>query len=286
MRPRRILVYGPGFSGSDRVLRLDTLVNPFAPSPLAKEAHSEPGNPSHISSLIERIASRHQLNSDQVLIGEDLDAILAAAGISGDPTVVASPDHETGRMAPIREAVRLARDANTLVIDERAGGFALRDHLPLFREFENVVLVRSLDAWLAPLGVSFTYALRKRSVPRNSASPQVSCSATTLQLADATLADVRYVAAANRQVMRERLVLYRTLRKLNMVRPLPSASSFVPATIERGDRESLQAFLESRDIRVHYPHAPDLQNQIRISAVSRPATERLAAALIDWARNL
>lgn len=253
---------------------------------MAKTSSAESGNSPLASDLLHRIADRHQLNPNQVAIGTNLDDVLAISGISMDATLVASPDHDTGRMLPIHQAVRLARASGTLVIDERAGGFALRDHLPLFREFEHVVLVRSLDAWLAPFGASFTYALTKRPVSGDGASTLATFPAETARFAAATLADTQYVDAAHRQVMRERVMLFRRLRKLNMVRPMLSASSFIPATIERGDRDALRTFLASRDILVHYPDGPHQQNQIRISAVSRAATERLALTLIEWARDL
>jgi histidinol-phosphate/aromatic aminotransferase/cobyric acid decarboxylase-like protein len=107
-----------------------------------------------------------------------------------------------------------------------------------------------------------------------------------LSLAEATLSDWDYVLAANRQVVRERVYLYRTLRKLNMVRPWPSASSFVSVSIERGDRESLQHFLSERAIELHFPDDPSLATRIRISAVSHRATASLSSALIDWARTI
>lgn len=145
-----------------------------------------------------------------------------------------------------------------------------------------MALLRSFDIWIEPLGGRLSYLLTKRMLP----GPPMLPDAHSLALSLATAADDAYVRAATRLVAKERLRLWRTLRKLNMVRPLPGSAGFVAARIERGTRASLEAFLDDRMIRVHYPESHGNQDLIRVSAVSRLATSALSAALIDWANQL
>ncbi|MGE3797645.1 MAG: hypothetical protein AB7G88_07370 [Thermomicrobiales bacterium] len=275
-------------------LRLDSLINPFAPVPAAIETSKCPGD-CEPRQILERIrallAEIHQVNPAHVIVGvsppemaPDRDEYPSDSEMRIQ--IAASPDIETGSMVPIREAIRLARRSGILILDERAAGFAHRDHLPLFREFEHVALYRSLDSWLGPLGVQFGYLLCKDLSFARLVKPHDHWDPLTLQRVEATLTNWDYVAAANRRIVRERVHLFRSLRKLNMVRPWPSASSFVSLTVERGDRASMRRSLESQGILLHYPEEPCHANRARISAVSHRATSRLTAALIEWALTL
>ncbi len=286
-------------------LRLDLLINPFAPSPLVRGTEDATERPEHLAErLCLAIAGRLGVSPGQIVPGQTVDALLTS--LAGDAAVeamtqrsdfagqtkseatagnvgfVSSPDLETGSMLTMSAAVRLARAHRLLIIDERAGGFAHRDHLPLFREFEHVALLRSFDNWIAPISGRLSYLVVRAPLPDRPALPDND----SLRWSLATLADQAYVDAAMRTVARERVRLARSLRKLNMVRPLPSASGFVAARVERGDRDALRLYLDERGIRLRYPESEERRQLVRISAVSSGATERLCAALIDWAATL
>ncbi|MCC6943648.1 MAG: hypothetical protein IT335_03665 [Thermomicrobiales bacterium] len=269
-------------------LRLDRLVNPFAPPPAVRSVALPQGDPSMLLEKVKTtIAARLGIAAQVVFPVQAVDGFLGAIdadrdSVRSETVYVSSPDMTTGRLLTVTQGVRLARSCRQLIIDERAGGFVHRDHLPLFREFENVILLRSFDTWIEPAGGRSSYLIAKRPPAALGDVPDALSLATTL----ATLADDVWVEAAIRQTARERVRLMRALRKLNMVRPLPSAAGFVAARVERGDRESLRAFLEERRIVLHYPAGDDHADLIRISAVSAAATSAVASALIDWALTL
>jgi len=288
----RTLTLHPAFAAAATEIHLDSLVNPFAPVPGALDL-GRGQLLSHDRQTVEdriraRVAHLHQANPDNIVFGGDSADVLAmlAELTRGQSAFVESPDLVTGAMLLVRDAVRQARAHRWLIIDERGAGFALRDHQPLFREFDNVILVRSLDPWLVPVGSSFQYLLAKNAELREAMCHIKKLPIESAMVAESALSDPAYRLAANRQVIRERVYLQRSLRKLNMIRPLPSASSFVAAVVERGDRDALRAFLDSRSIWLHYPEDGGFERLVRISAVSHRATFALCAALIDWAKTL
>lgn len=201
---------------------------------------------------------------------------------------VMSPNDPTGTQLQLQQAVQLARTVSRIVIDERHAGYAPRDHLPLCREFENVILVRSLEAWGGLTKVPLAYAIASPMVAAEfqSRTADIGLDPASLLAGIATLESCRYLDASARQIARERTDMIRGLRKLNMVRPLPSAANFLLVRVERGERADLRRHLEEREITVHYPCQPGLQDTIRVSAVSQFATRSLTGALIDWAAGL
>ncbi len=83
------------------------------------------------------------------------------------------------------------------------------------------------------------------------------------------------------RVKDEKARLYRMLRKMNMVRPMPSWANFILVRVERGDPSLYPDELLRRDISIHVPDAPELDGYFRVSAVSHDATAALRAALIE-----
>lgn len=199
-----------------------------------------------------------------------------------------SPNDPDGSQLRLQDAVSMARSVSHLIIDERHSAYATRDHLPLHREFDNVILVRTLETWGGLTEHPLAYAIADPATTRQLREHHLNApfDARALIAGIASFEQSRYLDAAARRIAQERAGLIRALRKLNMVRPLPSAANFVLARLERGDRVSLRRFLDNHGILVHYPDHPGLEDAIRVSAISEAATRALCEALISWAREL
>jgi len=107
-----------------------------------------------------------------------------------------------------------------------------------------------------------------------------------LVAAEATLDDLPYIESTVLRVREEKARLFRTLRKLNMIRPYVSWANFLLARIERGDIEEFQKELVRRDLHLYRPEDPLLNDYFRISATTAEATSALKNALIDVAATL
>ena len=102
----------------------------------------------------------------------------------------------------------------------------------------------------------------------------------------ATLENHASVAATLKLVREERSRLYRFLRKLSFLEPLPSWAPFITARVTIVSRQDLIDGLAKRGIRVHAPSEPGLEHYVRIGIGSRTAMDRLRAALLELGPEL
>jgi histidinol-phosphate aminotransferase len=197
-------------------------------------------------------------------------------------TVIQHPNDPTGTPLTVHDAVRLIRRSRVVVIDERHAAYGARSLLPLVREFDRILILRTFETWAGLGAFPIAYAVgspdliqaieRERMVPVPTGS---------LLAAHASLDDERGLRHSVARIREEKARLYRMLRKLNMVRPMPSWANFVLVRTERGDTSRYPEELLRRDIRVLVPEQPEVAGYFRISALSHEATAALRAALIE-----
>jgi histidinol-phosphate aminotransferase len=199
-----------------------------------------------------------------------------------------SPNDPSGAILTAQDAVRIARACAVLVVDERHTAYSPRTLLPLVREFENIVVLRTFETWAGLNGFPIAYAIAppKQTAALRERRFHTTIAASSLVAAHATLDDLPRVNANVERIRAEKARLYRTLRKLNMIRPMPSWANFLLARVERGDADHFAAELYRRHIYLHRPAHPQLTGHFRISAVSAEATAALKNALIEIATSL
>ncbi len=296
---------------SNEPLLLDGATNPFTPSPRVRLALEndfrlqQPVSRLHLL-LQSRIARHHNIPVGSVVLGSEIDKFIdqVVSSLAEHPRSsvrppdnrlkprgvvrISSPDPVTGRAIGHWEGVGIARSSQVLVVDERFAPFSHQSMLPLYREFDNVVLLRSMETWAGLVDHPVSYAIvPKLMAPAIDESAQAQeLPVSNLVAALATFEDWRYVKASIERVRSERLHLFRQLRKLNMVRPMPSAACFVAAEVTRGERADLLAFLQAASVTVHVPDQRSANQMIRIAALSKGATARLIEATIDWSKSL
>jgi histidinol-phosphate aminotransferase len=240
----------------------------------------------------ERIAK--QLGREVVAVprsprfGVDLDLESCAKLPQRAVALVMSPNDPTGTCLSAQDAVRLSRSCDLVIVDERHGEYSGRTLLPLVREFDNLIVLRSFETWAGLSGFPIAFVVAPPQLAANirwsSSEPGVAMGAVVAALA--TLDDLAYVRGTVARVREEKSRLYRTLRKLNMIRPLPSWANFILARIERGERNYFVRELARRDILVHRPLQPELDQFLRISATRAEETMALKQALIEAALPL
>jgi histidinol-phosphate aminotransferase len=204
-------------------------------------------------------------------------------------TVVLSPNNPTGTAVGLHETIRLLRQSALVVIDERHAAFGYRSLAPLVREFDNLIIVQTMETGAGLSGVPLAWAIAPpkltRSLARHTRPAGIARGGVLASLA--TLDDMEYVDATIRRVTAERSRLFRTLRKLSMISsPYPSWANFLLARIERGTAPFFAEKLATRGIFVHLVEHPDLANHLRISPTNSAATNALKDALIDIALEL
>ena len=203
---------------------------------------------------------------------------------------VQSPNDPSGTILATDDAVRLARGARALVIDERHGAYSPRTLLPLAREFDNVIVLRTFETWAGLAGLPLAYAVVPGRLRASFDASRVGTAPAmgAVIAADATLDDLGSVLGTVRQVRSERSRMYRALRKLNMVSvPYPSWANFLLVRAERTTAPYLVGALERRGVRVAPVEHEALHDSVmRVGAGLPRQTDRLQRALIEIGATL
>jgi histidinol-phosphate/aromatic aminotransferase/cobyric acid decarboxylase-like protein len=218
----------------------------------------------------------------EAVIGPDFAADLPERGL----VVIDSPSNPLGLLLSPAELVRLSRACTCVVVDERFAEYSEFSLLPMARELDNVVVIRSFESWAGLPELACAWAV---APPRLAGALQLATAAVkseAIAAAVATLDNHASVAATLRLVREERSRLYRFLRKLSFLEPLPSWAPFITARVTIASRQSLIDGLAERGIRVHAPAQPGLEQYVRIGIGSMTAMDRLRAALLELGPEL
>jgi histidinol-phosphate aminotransferase len=200
--------------------------------------------------------------------------------------IISSPGDPLANVLAANDAVRLARSCAWLVVDERYAEYAGQSLLNVASEFSNVIVLRSFQARLGVTDTNAGLAVgspRARDLLANVSSHLPPGIAQAVLAAGCDKAASRMLLSLVRD---ERSRLYRTLRKLSYLQPLPSWGPFVAARVEVGDRDTLLALLCARGLQVHAPQEPGLERFVRIGIGTRSSMEYLRRTLLEIAPEM
>ena len=200
--------------------------------------------------------------------------------------VIDSPSDPLGSILSTLDAVRLSRACQYLVIDERFAEFSGFSMAPFAVEFDNVVVLRSFEAWSGLHHPTCSWAIASPRAVADLNLEHSSPERESLVAAVATLDNLGSTGATLQLIREERSRLYRLLRKLSFLEPAPSWAPFLAARVEIGHRDEVVDSLMARRIRVHAPLESGLERYVRIGIGSRTAMDRLRTALVDLAPEL
>lgn len=208
-----------------------------------------------------------------------LDAEFAADLPWDGIALIESPSNPLGALLRPVDAVRLARACRLVVIDERFSEFAGHSLLGFAREFDNVVILRSFDAWAGLLDYPCGWAVAAPGVAEALAPRLHGPEPAAMAAALATLESAESMAVTLRLIREERSRLFRTLRKFAVFEPLPSWGPFLAARVGFGLRDEIVDGLIARNVATHPPEDVGLEDYIRFGLGTRSVMERLYAAL-------
>jgi histidinol-phosphate aminotransferase len=222
--------------------------------------------------------------------GPGRDAVIGPHVASDLPenglVIVDSPSNPLGLLLSPADLVRLSRACACVVVDERFAEYSEFSLLPITRELDNVVVIRSFESWAGLPELACAWAVAS---PRLAGALQIAPAAANpeaIAAAMATLQNHPSVAATLKLVREERSRLYRFLRRLSFLEPLPSWAPFISARVTIVPRQSLIDGLTRRGIRIQAPSQPGLEHYVRIGIGSRTAMDRLRAALLELGPEL
>ena len=216
------------------------------------------------------------------VIGPDVASDLPRNGLA----VIDSPSNPLGSIVTPADAVRLSRACTAVVIDERFAEFSEFSLLPLALELDNVVVIRSIESWAGLPGAACAWAVAPPRLAHLFEQVRPAVEPEAIAVALATLQVRASVAETMKLVRDERSRLYRLLRRLSFLEPLPSWAPFIAARVAIVPRKDLTESLARRAIRVHAPPESGLEDYVRIGIGSRTAMDSLRTALLELGPEL
>jgi histidinol-phosphate aminotransferase len=209
----------------------------------------------------------------------NLPAKLATTGAA--LTIVCNPNAPSGSLISAEELASLADELDgVLLIDEAYVDFSPCHCLGLVKDFDKVVVLRTLSKGYSLAGLRFGYAIAQPSLIEGllKVKDSYNVDAVSIALATAAIQDQAYHKETIEKVKAARQDLTGQLRDLGFeVRD--SHSNFLMATCLQVPAADLQERLAAKHIYVRYFNLPGLTDKLRISVGTPQQNARLVAAI-------
>ena len=195
-------------------------------------------------------------------------------------TFVASPNSPSGHVV-LKADLRLLAEGlpGILVIDEAYVDFSTEDSLDLVREFEHVMVLRTLSKGysLAGLRLGFGCAQPALLEGLKKVKDSYNVDAIALRLGTAAVLDQAYKNECVSKIKEHREELAIALKEMGF-RVGRSHANFLLVT-PTCNAQQLQQKLKARDILIRYFDEPYLKDKLRVTVGTPPQNQRLISAI-------
>ncbi len=210
------------------------------------------------------------------------DELIKAAG---DVTFIANPNSPTGVAADNAELRRLAEGlSGILVIDEAYADFADSNALELVKEYENIIILRTLSKSYAMAGIRLGFGITQPAIMDGLLKTKAIYNVGEIPaaLGAAAVDDQDYMKASAEKIKASRKKLTSQLEAIGF-QVLPSQTNFILASVPDGtDAGDVFNALKARGIFVRYYNQPRLADKLRITIGTPEENAALVAALKDF----
>ena len=203
------------------------------------------------------------------------------AGTAASLTIVCNPNAPSGSFVSVDELASLADElSGVLLIDEAYVDFAEDNCTRLVKEFDNIIILRSLSKGYGLAGLRFGYAIAQPDLIKGLLKVKDSYNVDAIALAAATAAikDQKYFSETTEKVKKDRGILIENLRELGFEVP-QSQSNFVFARCKNQNADVIFNKLKERRIYIRYFNLPGLEDRLRITVGTDEQNNILISAL-------
>jgi len=196
-------------------------------------------------------------------------------------TIVCNPNAPNGSFISVDELASLADElSSVLLIDEAYVDFAEKNCAALVKDFDNVIILRSMSKGYSLAGMRFGYAIAQPDLIAGLAKLKDSYNVDAVAIAVATAAikDQNYFKKNIEKVKESRKELTEQLRVLGFEVP-NSFANFVLAENKNCKANEIYDKLVQRNIYVRYFDSPDLRDKLRITVGRKEQNDKLISAL-------
>jgi len=195
--------------------------------------------------------------------------------------IVCNPNAPSGSFVNVGELASLAYEiSGVLLIDEAYVDFAQENCATLVKDFDNVIVLRSMSKGYCLAGMRFGYAIAQPDLIAGLMKVKDSYNVDAIAIAVATAAikDQKYYRETTEKVKKDRDILAAQLRALKFKVP-DSFANFVLAESKNCKASEIYDKLVQRNIYVRYFNLPGLSNKLRITVGTSEQNDKLILAL-------
>lgn len=203
------------------------------------------------------------------------------SGTGAALTIVCNPNAPSGSAVSVEELASLADElGGVLLIDEAYVDFAENNCTELVKDFDNVIVLRSMSKGYSLAGLRFGYAIARPGMISGLMKVKDSYNVDSVAIAAAAAAmrDQAYFKQNVAKVKAERARMSEQLRALGF-EVAPSHSNFVLAKCKDGDAAGVYEKLAGRNIYVRHFAYPRLDDKLRITIGTAEQNDKLLSAL-------
>lgn len=197
--------------------------------------------------------------------------------------LVVNPNSPTGTFVPIDDIATLAEKVQGRAIvgvDEAYVNFARDNALRLVRQFENVIVLRTMSKGYSLAGLRFGFAIGPEPIITmlNKVKDSYNLDAVAIAAATAAITDHAYAQGTWQKVVEQRDRLVPQLRKMGFA-VMPSESNFLLATAPKPGAEAIYQGLKARNILIRWWSKPGLNDKLRITVGTAEQNAKLIEAI-------
>jgi len=180
---------------------------------------------------------------------------------------VASPNNPTGNLISTNELKKLLSLNVPVVIDETYYEFAGETIVPMIKEYENLIVLRTFSKWAGLAGLRLGFAIMNPNVaeimmklksPYNINVAAQEAVLTSLDDLDVLMNRIKKISLERERITKE-------LNKFKEITPYPSKANFIFCKIENKLATFITTELAKKGIFIRHFNSPDIENFIRIS---------------------
>lgn len=232
-------------------------------------------------SLYPVLAKLQNCKAIEVPFDSEFNLPAKLAGTGAALTIVCNPNAPSGTFINVEELASLADElSGVLLIDEAYVDFAENNCTMLVKDFDNVLILRSMSKGYSLAGLRFGYAIAQPALIAGlmKVKDSYNADAVAITLATAAIKDQQYFKENVEKVKAERTRLTEQLRNLGFNVP-DSSANFVLAKCKNARAAEVYEKLTKQNIYVRYFNYPKLKDKLRITVGTAEQNDTLISAL-------
>jgi histidinol-phosphate aminotransferase len=215
--------------------------------------------------------------------GIDVAEVKKAASQGAKVIFIASPNNPSGNITPKDDILQLLELPMVVVLDEAYYEFSQKTLVPLVRDHDNLIVLRTFSKWAGLAGLRVGYGVFPDKIAAHllRIKPPYNVNAAAQIAALESLKDLDHLQSTVKAIVTERQRLFDKLAGFHKLRPWLSEANFILCSVVNHDAKSIYQDLKRQGILIRYFSTPLLKNYIRISVGKPGQTDALVAALND-----